>query len=63
MLIKALCEYYDILEEKGQVTPEGYSKVKIDYMICLTPKGDIDEIIDIRERREVIGKMYLSTEN
>ena len=37
MLIKALCEYYDILEEKGQVTPEGYSKVKIDYMICLTP--------------------------
>jgi CRISPR-associated protein Csd1 len=56
MLIKALCEYYDILEEKGQVTPEGYSKVKIDYMICLTPKGDIDEIIDIRERREVIGK-------
>lgn len=56
MLIKALCDYYDILEEKGQVTPEGYSKVKIDYMICLTTEGDIDEIVDVREKREVKGK-------
>jgi len=56
MLIKALCEYYDILEEKGQVTPEGYSKVKIDYMICLTLSGDIEEIIDIREKKEVKDK-------
>ena len=56
MLIKALCDYYDILEEKGQVTPEGYSKVKTDYMICLTTEGDIDEIVDVRDKTEVKGK-------
>lgn len=50
MLINALCEYYDILASKGKVIPEGYSKVRIDYMICLTPDGDIDEIIEWKEK-------------
>ena len=29
MLIKALCDYYDILSKDGKVLPEGYSNVKI----------------------------------
>jgi len=56
MLIRALCEYYDILEEKGKVIPDGYSLVKIDYMICLSTEGDIDEIVDIREKKETMDK-------
>ena len=39
MLISALCDYYDILAEKGKVLPQGYSKVKIHYLVCLTPDG------------------------
>ena len=35
MLIKALCDYYDILSEAGKVLPEGYSNVKIHYLVCL----------------------------
>lgn len=56
MLIKALNEYYDILADKGKVTPDGYTAVKVDYMICLTPDGDIEEILDWREKREVTDK-------
>ena len=48
MLIKALCDYYDILAEVGQVPPIGYSNVKIDYLAALTPDGKIDDIIDWR---------------
>ena len=33
MLIKALCDYYDVLAEKGLVVPEGYSAVPIKYKI------------------------------
>lgn len=46
MLIKALCDYYDILAEVGKVLPEGYSKVKIHSVVALSPQGRIDNIID-----------------
>lgn len=51
MLIKALCDYYDILAEKGKVLPEGYSNVSIRYKIALTEKGELDEIIDWQEKQ------------
>ena len=29
MLIKALCDYYDLLSKDNKVLPDGYSNVKI----------------------------------
>lgn len=49
MLIKALCDYYDILSKKGKVLPDGYSKVEVHYLIALTEEGKIDEIVDWRK--------------
>ncbi len=57
MLIKALCDYYDILSEEGKVLPNGYSNVKIHYLISLTSEGKIDGILDWQEKKnEQIGK-------
>ena len=53
MLIKALCDYYDILSKDGKVLPEGYSNVKIHYLISLTGEGKIDEIIDCQKKEQV----------
>lgn len=53
MLIKALCDYYDILAEKGSVLPEGYSKVNVHYLISLNKDGQVDEIIDCQETERV----------
>lgn len=55
MLIKALCDYYDILEKNGKVLKNGYSTVQIKYKIALTEDGEIDEIIDCR-RTEMISQ-------
>ncbi len=49
MLIKALCDYYDVLAEKGLVVPDGYSAVPIKYKIVLTPEGKIDKIISCQK--------------
>lgn len=46
MLIKALCDYYDILKEDGKVLPDGYSNVNVHFLVSLTPDGKIDEIIN-----------------
>ncbi|MCR5540874.1 MAG: type I-C CRISPR-associated protein Cas8c/Csd1 [Ruminococcus sp.] len=53
MLIKALCEYADFLEE---TIPEGWGYQDVSYMIMLSLEGDVTNIIDIREDKEEIGK-------
>lgn len=57
MLIKALSEYYDILASAGKVLPDGYSYVHVHYLICLTPDGKLDEILDCQQIvEEMAGK-------
>lgn len=53
MLIKALCDYYDMLAAEGKVLPAGYSKVKIHYLVCLTLEGKIDKIINYQDKEEI----------
>lgn len=56
MLIRALCDYYDILSREKRVLPDGYSKVNVHYLVCLTEEGTIDEIINWQEKEEVLLK-------
>ena len=54
MLIKALCEYSDMLSRKGENNIPPYaSEQKVHYMIYLTADGEISGIADIRNRREI----------
>lgn len=39
MLIKALCDYYDLLSINNKILPYGYSKVNVHYVVCLTAEG------------------------
>lgn len=59
MLISALCDYYDVLAAQEKVLPSGYSSVGINYLISLTPNGEIASIMDwqVSETREVAKKM------
>lgn len=50
MLIHTLCDYYDILAKEGKVLPEGYSSVKIHYLISLTGDGSVDRIINYQDK-------------
>ena len=64
MLIKALCDYYDILSKAGKVLPEGYSNVGIHYLVSLTSEGKVDAITDYQDRIPEIlknGKTKIQT--
>ena len=50
MLISALCEYYDVLSSKGKVLKDGYSNVGVDYLVCLSRDGKVENILDFREK-------------
>lgn len=55
MLIKALCDYYDMQDKKqdnGDKIPAYLSEQAVHYMIYLTKDGDISHITDIRVPNE-----------
>lgn len=58
MLIKALCDYADKLEENptGKKLPDGWSEQDVHFQIRLTPDGDIASIVDIREEEKTYDK-------
>lgn len=49
MLISALCDYYDVLAQKGLVLPDGYSGVGIHALISLTEDGEVESIVDCQQ--------------
>lgn len=58
MLIKGLCDYYDVLKSEGKVLPEGYSNVPVKYKVALTEDGRIGEIIPYQKKE---GEKYVAT--
>lgn len=62
MLIHALYRYYNILANAGKVLPDGYSNVKIHYLVSLTKEGAIDEIIRYQDKQEIKTKAGKSKE-
>lgn len=56
MLIKALCDFYDVLAAEGKVLEKGFSAVPIQYAVSLSPEGRITGITDIRRERTVTDK-------
>ena len=55
MLIKALNDYYDCLAADGKINPQGYSQVKISYLVLLRADGTIAGISS-RKKRVKSGK-------
>ncbi len=53
MLIKALSDYYALLNAEGELPSEGYSKVGIHYLICLDADGTIEELVDYKVKKEL----------
>lgn len=56
MLIRALCDYYDVLAANGDVNEKGFSKVLLQYVIMLSPDGKIKGINNIQIPRTVKDK-------
>lgn len=49
MIIASLNRYYQRLANKGEVLPDGFSKIRISYVIALSKQGEAVDIIDIRD--------------
>ncbi len=50
MIISALCKYYQFMVRRGVVLPESYSKIRQNYLVCLTPEGKVGDILFCGEK-------------
>ena len=57
MLISDLCRYYDLLQREGRISADHYDTRHADYMIVITPEGNVDSIIDL-PHRPAVSKTY-----
>ncbi len=57
MILNALCDYYDIMTARGVVLKNGFSRQKVNYRVCLSQDGAIEEILDLGIMRDG-KKMY-----
>lgn len=66
MILEALCKYYDILakEDVKDLPREGYSMGKISFALILSKDGQLNGIMDLRERegKKVLPKLMLIPE-
>lgn len=56
MLIKALSDYYGVIEKQGKILDDAYSSVGISYLVSLTEDGKVDGIIDCENARQIKKK-------
>ncbi len=53
MILQALCEYYEVLAEKGEIAQLGWSSVKVSFALCLSSDGRLERIADLRDEKTV----------
>ena len=56
MLIRSLCDYYDIQSARGEVASDIMSEQPVHWMVMLTPDGRVADIIDKRIEESVPQK-------
>lgn len=56
MLIKSLCDYYDMLAKKGKTAPNGYEYVGITHTVFLKENGSVSSIANCQEPNEYTDK-------
>lgn len=62
MLIKALCDYYDVLFRQGKILSTALEKVNISYLISLTADGRVVSVRCCREKEKILNKKGVEKE-
>ncbi len=58
MILQALCDYYDALARRGDITPPGWSMAKVSFALDLDENGTLRGIIPLKVRPEGAKKDF-----
>lgn len=50
MILQSLVQYYEALEQKGEITRPGWCIARVSFALELSPEGDLKRIISIKKR-------------
>ena len=53
MILQALTEYYQALRERGEITPPGWSRVKVSFALCIDADGALERVLSLHVPEEI----------
>ena len=60
MILQALTDYYQALEQAGKIDAPGWAPVKVSFALLLSKGGALDQVIDIQTEYPRGKKMVLA---
>ena len=63
MILQALTEYYQVLEQEGKIAAPGWSPVKVSFALCLGADGSLEQVISIQTEQKKGTKTVLAPQS
>ena len=60
MILQALTDYYKTLSSRGEISPPGWSLVKVSYALCIDDSGALEQVISLQTEQPKGKKIVLS---
>lgn len=60
MILQTLTEYYQTLADRGEISPPGWSKVRIAYALCINEDGTLEQVISIQTEQKNGSKTVIA---
>lgn len=60
MILQALTQYYETLEQSGKISPPGWGDVKVSYALCIGDDGALEQIISVQTPQQKGKKTVLA---
>ena len=63
MILQALTEYYQALEQDGKIAAPGWSSVKVSFALCLGTSGTLEQVVSIQTEQQKGKKTVLAPQS
>lgn len=60
MILQALTRYYQTLADRGEISPPGWSEVRIAYALCIREDGTLEQVISTQTEQKKGSKTVIA---
>ncbi len=60
MILQALTNYYQILVDRGEISPPGWGQVKVSFALCIGENGELEQVISVQTEQLKGKKIVLA---
>ena len=63
MILQSLVQYYEALEQRGEITRPGWCNARVSFALELSPDGELKRVISLKEEKQKGRKTVWEPQN